>query len=144
MRLVSKVWQISACMTNYWTTLFSWREIFGTFGYFYTPYRPHNFTCDRRKSALSNWTISFNRCILIHFSGDSLNEISWLNLLFRYLYQNISSYNEVHFCQTPTPGESWELTLLSRGHKKNNNKNEPHLNSPRRGCRMVSNFCMGS
>jgi hypothetical protein len=32
------------------------------------------------------------------------------------------------FCQTPTPGESWELTLLSRGHK-----NEPHQNSPRRG-----------
>jgi hypothetical protein len=57
------------------------------------------------------------------------------------------SWGLFFFCQTPTPGESWELTLLSRGHKKkkkNNNKNEPHLNSPRRGCRMVSNFCMGS
>jgi hypothetical protein len=44
-------------------------------------------------------------------------------------------------CQTPTPGESWELTLLSHGNKK---KNDPHLNSPRTGCRMVSNFSMGS
>jgi hypothetical protein len=44
-------------------------------------------------------------------------------------------------CPTPTPGETWELTLLSQGNKK---KNDPHLNSLRRGCRRVSKFCMGS
>ena len=34
-------------------------------------------------------------------------------------------------------------SLLSRGNKKKNkNKNDPHLNFPRRGCRRVSNFCM--
>ena len=38
------------------------------------------------------------------------------------------------YCQTPTPGETLELTLLSIGNKKKNNKNDPHLNSPRRGC----------
>ena len=44
------------------------------------------------------------------------------------------------FCQTPTPGKTWELTLLSRGNKnqkkKNNEKKKknPHLNSPRRDC----------
>ena len=49
------------------------------------------------------------------------------------------------YCQTPIPGETWELTLLSCGNKKKKkNKNDPHLNSPRRGCRRVSNFCMGS
>jgi hypothetical protein len=39
------------------------------------------------------------------------------------------------YYQTPTPGETWELTLLSRGNKDKNNKNKnnnPHLNSPRR------------
>jgi hypothetical protein len=47
-----------------------------------------------------------------------------------------------YFCQTPTPGEYWELTLLSHGHKKNNNKNDPHLNFPRRDCARVLKFCM--
>ena len=47
------------------------------------------------------------------------------------------------YCQTPTPGETWELTLLSRGNKNNkNNKNNPHLNSPRRDCARVLKFCM--
>ena len=50
------------------------------------------------------------------------------------------------YCQTPIPGQTWELTLLSRGNerkkkKKNNNKN-PHLNSPRRGCVRGLKFCM--
>ena len=51
------------------------------------------------------------------------------------------------YCQTPTPGETWELTLLSRGNKKNKKKNkkkknDPHLNSPRRDCARILKFCM--
>ena len=43
------------------------------------------------------------------------------------------------FCQTPTPGKTCELTLLSRGNKNKKNKKKkkktnPHLNSPRRDC----------
>ena len=46
----------------------------------------------------------------------------------------------VYFCQTPIPGQTWELTLLSRG--QNKNKKKPHLNSPRRGCARGLKFCM--
>jgi hypothetical protein len=45
------------------------------------------------------------------------------------------------YCQTPTPGEIWELTLLLRG-KKNKKRNDPPLNSPRRDCAWVLKFCM--
>ena len=45
----------------------------------------------------------------------------------------------IRSCQTPIPGQTWELTLFSRG---NNKKNDPHLNSPRRGCARVLKFCM--
>ena len=52
----------------------------------------------------------------------------------------------VRCCQTPTPGQTWELTLLACGNKKkkNNNMNNknPHPNSPSRGCARVFEFCM--
>jgi hypothetical protein len=43
------------------------------------------------------------------------------------------------FCQTPTPCETWELTLISRCNK---NKNDPHLNCPKSDCARVLKFCM--
>ena len=45
------------------------------------------------------------------------------------------------YCQTPIPGQTWELTLLSRGKNKNKNKN-PHLNSARWACPRVIKFCV--
>ena len=44
------------------------------------------------------------------------------------------------FCQTPTPGETWELTLLARGNKKKN-KNDP---PPRRDYARVLKFWYGA
>jgi hypothetical protein len=50
--------------------------------------------------------------------------------------------NSPSFCQNHTPGETWELTLLSHGTKNKKNMNDPHPNSPRRGCARVLKFCM--
>ena len=43
------------------------------------------------------------------------------------------------YCQTPSPVQNWELTLLSLGNK---NKNKPHLISCRRGCIRVVKTCV--
>ena len=67
-----------------------------------------------------------------------------IKILYLYKFLIISESScSFHYCQTPTQGETWKLTLLSRG-KKKKNKNDPHLNSPRRGFRRVSNLCMDS
>ena len=41
---------------------------------------------------------------------------------------NVEHLLEV-YCQTPIPGQTWELTLLL--HANNNNKNNPHPNFPK-------------
>jgi hypothetical protein len=43
------------------------------------------------------------------------------------------------YCQTPMPGQTWDLTLFSYGNKK---KKNPHPNSPRRCCARVLKCCM--
>ena len=43
------------------------------------------------------------------------------------LYYNLYSY-----CQTPIPGETWELTLLSRGNNNNNNNNNNNKNKKKK------------
>ena len=53
--------------------------------------------------------------------------------------KKISRFKKITlFCQTPIPGQTWKLTLLSRGNKKN----KPHPNYPRRGCPRVLKFWM--
>jgi hypothetical protein len=37
----------------------------------------------------------------------------------------------LYYCQTPIQGQTWELTLFSRGNNNKKKKN-PHPNSPRR------------
>ena len=74
--------------------------------------------------------------------------IFWLMFLTKYLYLCcvIQWPLQVYCapsCQTPITGQTWELTLLSCGNKKKRNKNNnPHPNSPRRGCPRVLKFCM--
>ena len=47
----------------------------------------------------------------------------------------------IRFCQTPSAGQTWELTSLSCGNKKKK-KNDPHPNSHRRGWGRDLKFCM--
>ena len=67
--------------------------------------------------------------------------VPWLHLNTADKTGDVTSY----FCQTHTPGQTWELTLLSCGNKKKKkkkNNNNPHPNSTRRGCSRVLTFCM--
>ena len=64
--------------------------------------------------------------------------------IFPFLFMKSSSDLFEWYCQTPIPGQTWELTLFSHGNnnKKKNKKKNPHPNSPRRVCAMVLKFCM--
>ena len=45
-------------------------------------------------------------------------------------------------CQNPIPGQTWELTLFSRGNKKKKKNNKHHPNSTRRGYPRDMKFCI--
>ena len=51
--------------------------------------------------------------------------------LFKVIIIILNTYKQTNNCQTPSPVQNWELTLLSLG--KNNKKKNPHLISCSRG-----------
>ena len=61
----------------------------------------------------SEYLASIHKTPLSHFKC----KLSWIKSL---KYERTNYIEDFLYCQTPTPGETWELTLLSRGNKNNN------------------------
>ena len=94
-----------------------------------------------------HFVLGMNTTIVVFTFSDNIT------FLFFFLWAGVGywsflfslQYQFSLFCQTPTPGQTWELTLLLRGNKKkkkNNNNKNPHPNSPRGGFARVFKFGM--
>ena len=89
------------------------------------------------------WKVEISSCLVSLIKWICQSSLLACVFLNPYLYSySLLQLSFSSYCQTPTLGQTWELTLLSPGNKNRNKKNDPHPNSPIRGLIRVMKFCM--